>query len=315
MVGAGMKPLSGFIKLIPLPVVAAVVIVATIDVMPSPGEMSKYWRWSFTDWATFLITFNTTLIVTPETGLEVGGAILAIYTLFRMILSRPRTVQCPDLESQYGTLALPIWEENDIPQGVFIMRFEHDLMFANAERIKKSIVDNAMMTHSAVPSICNKNDRAWNDCIDKHVKYLRRRAGIRGDDHTLPRLQIVVLDLSTASFIDSSGVHAIEDIKSQLRVYGGSDVEFRFVGLRDALRRRFDRAKWNLASPYDEDQETTADEEKTPADYVFDHVHHAIRMPSKRRVDSPTQEPLAWEKDDISIVNIGRPAVVARDMI
>ncbi|KAF4974717.1 hypothetical protein FDECE_18637, partial [Fusarium decemcellulare] len=71
----------GGLPLIPLPAVAAVVIVATIDAMPSPGEMSKYWKWSFTDWATFLITFNTTLIVTPETGLEVGGAILAIYTL------------------------------------------------------------------------------------------------------------------------------------------------------------------------------------------------------------------------------------------
>jgi sodium-independent sulfate anion transporter 11 len=121
--------------------------------------------------------------------------------------------------------------------------------------------------------------------------------------------------MSSVSFIDSSGLHAIEDIKSELRSYGGSGDKFRFVGLTEAVRRRFKRAVWPLASPYDDDQETPVDGAETSPDYAFDSLPHAIRMPTLGIDNAPELGPLAWEKDDVSIINGGQLPALARDWV
>ncbi|KAH0437664.1 sulfate permease [Colletotrichum camelliae] len=311
IVAAGMYPLSAFIEYIPLPAVAGIIIVAVIDTMPSPGEMGKYWAWSFADFITFFLTFNGALMATPQMGFELGAGVLVIYTLCRFMSSRPKAMLGVDLEGQPGVFSLPCWEAGEnVPPGVCVLRLESDLMYANANGVRNRIVDTAMIWHASVPSTVNKNDRAWSDCRDKRVEYLRKRANLTQPEYLLPALRLVIIDMTTAPFIDASGLHAIEDAKAELRAFAGSGVEFRFVGVSDAVKRRFERAGWKIASPYDDDQEQQQEQPQQPEggevalpDYIFDHLPTAIRTPPRAR-NAPDQVPLtqmqSWEGDDYS---------------
>ncbi|CAK7212925.1 hypothetical protein SCUCBS95973_001625 [Sporothrix curviconia] len=307
MVGTGMYVTTGFMEWIPLPAAAAVIIVATIDVMPSPGEMMVYWKLSFVDFITFLITFNVSMITTPTMGLEFGGGILAIYTIFRGVAMRPRTIVGVDIEAHYNGTVLPDpWDSNEtVPQGIYVLRLDSDLYCANAEGVQKKVLDTVTMTHTGTPLPVDRYERAWNDRRDLRIDYLRYKHGVRNDGRWLPQLRCVIFDMTAVSFIDSSGLHALEAIKTTLRAYGGSGrngsaaVEFRFVGLCAEVTKRFKRAGWKMACPYveggsgsDEDGQSPSAVSDIPTDYTFDHLPQAARWPLQRSGVSPGLAPL-----------------------
>ena len=98
--------------------------------------------------------------------------------------------------------------------------------------------------------------RSWDYRRDKHIAALRRKAGLGDADTYFPRLRILILDFSSVPFIDASGMQALSETKTELREYGGEDVDFRFVGLNSAVRKRFERAGWPLADFRDSNNST-----------------------------------------------------------
>lgn len=90
--------------------------------------------------------------------------------------------------------------------------------------------------------------RLWNELGEKRIKELRKRAKLAVPAKLIPRLQVLVLDFTQVNFIDTTGLDTLREVKADLLVYGGEDVELRFVGLNEALKRRFERAGWQLAS-------------------------------------------------------------------
>ncbi|KAI1497982.1 sulfate transporter family-domain-containing protein [Biscogniauxia marginata] len=300
ILSVGMYPASSFVEWLPLPVVAAVIIVAVINSMPPIGDMGKYWKVSFTDFGVFLATFNGTLITTPETGISLGGGIIIAYTILRWVFSRPRIISTPDLEHQYGTIELSHWNKRkEIPQGTYIVSFESDLIYANAQKTTRRIVDTAMTNFSGVSSTQNPKDRMWSDLRDRKIQHLRREAGVNQAGTFLPPLRILIFDLSSMAFIDSSGLHALEDIKTELLAYAGPAFEVRFVGVHGAVWTRFKRWGWILASSYDEGQ-IEPDGEAQVIDFRFDHLIHAIHMSPQKDIagNVPPARPLRWEGDD-----------------
>ncbi|KAI1488615.1 sulfate transporter family-domain-containing protein [Biscogniauxia mediterranea] len=304
IISVGMYPASSFVEWLPLPTVAAVIIVAVMNAMPPIADMGKYWKASFTDWAVFLITFNGTLITTPETGISLGGAVIVGYTLLRWIFSRPRILSTTDLESQYSNMDLANWNKRkEIPPNTYVISIDSELIFANAERTKRSIIDTALTKFSGVRSTYDTKERMWSNLRDQRAQYLRQKAHVRPSGALLPCLQVLIFDLSSMSFIDSSGMHALEDIKAELRNYVGPSLDVRFVGLRDAVWTRFKRWGWSLASPYDEN-EIEGRSEGEVVDYKFDHLIHAIHMsPQKKLTSNLSQtEPSEWAADDQPIL-------------
>ena len=279
---------SGLIKWIPQATVAAVIIVSVIDQMPPMAHMSKYWQISFMDFLGFLITFNMTMLLTAETGIGLSFAAMIIYTFFRLMFPVPTVIKSTDLEDQYDVPSPLKWGKGyRIPEGTLVISFETDVIFVNAERIKRHVLNSAMTSLSGVPA--SRVDRAWNSRRDKYAEYLRRKVGMNVADTFYPRFRVLVLDLSSTSFVDSTGMQAFEDIKRELRLYGGPDVEFRFVGMNEVVQTRFKRAGWKLASPYNgcqyNDGQTIIDGEEEIKDSLFEHlplaIHHKVETNSE----------------------------------
>jgi solute carrier family 26 (sodium-independent sulfate anion transporter), member 11 len=279
----GMYAGSGFLQYIPIPTIAGVILVATIDQMPPMAYMGKFWKISFTDFAAFLMTFNVGMLASNTIGIGLGLGIMVFYTIFRLMFSRPSALLSIDIENRYSSLTPPWWAKDDrIPPGTQVIILETDAIFVNAERIKRHVVDTALTYQFGIPITQVQNlQRAWNNRRDKHIERLRRLAGVSNTDTFIPRLRVLVLDLSATSFVDASGMQTFEDIKNELRSYGGPRVELRFVGLNKGVQKRFTRAGWKLVSPYADEEEPLAIEEELESlhetkDLIFEHLPHAV---------------------------------------
>ncbi|KKY31209.1 putative sulfate permease [Diaporthe ampelina] len=283
-----MMPLSGALRFLPQAALSAIIAIALIDQQPPQKLLGDYFRLSFADFLAFFMAFNIAIAVSTlgvVVGTAVGLGILVLYTLFRVMFSRPRAVSALDLESMYKEREVTPWQQGDpIPPGTQVLKLETDMVWTNADRIRRHVVDTCMIHNSgvAVDSI-DTPERPWNFQIHEHVAKLRREhsviAGSEDDSDSLiqhrPRLRVVVLDMTSTSFIDSSAILNLEMMKRQLREWAGESVEFRFVGLNARVLKRFERAQWQIVDPCGPRVVEEGEEYKT-VDLRFDHLPLAI---------------------------------------
>ena len=245
-----MFAISDFLKWVPQSTVAAVIIIATLETQPPMTNMGKFWKLSFNDFIGFLISFNFTLIMGPQAGVGLAFAIMVITTLMRTMFSKPREIARSDVEKQYLSEPGNEWanaEHIEIPPGTKIITLAADLIFLNASRAKYHIMDSVFTTHSGKPMGLKRDlSRPWNYRREKHIADLRRKAGLNDVDSYRARIRILVLDFSSVPFIDSSGMETLSELKTEIRDWGGEDVDFRFVGMNARVRKRFQRAGWAL---------------------------------------------------------------------
>lgn len=213
---------------------------------------------------------------------------MVVYTLMRIMFSRPTGVVSIDLETQFSNNTPPWWAKDDrIPAGTQVFKFETDAIWLNVDRLERHITDTVYAFQTGVPNTTIlAKDRAWNSRLEKHIAEVRRNAGINDTDTFVPRLRVVIFDMSSTSFIDICAIQMFTDIKSKLRLYAGEGVEFRFVGMNKGVKRRFERAGWKMVSPFDpvvgstvelEGQEVVQEPEVVVPDLWFDHLPHAIQ--------------------------------------
>ena len=284
VLGIFLSSSTTFLRWIPMPVIAAVSLVATIDQMPPISFMLKFWKISFTDFLAFFMTFNVAMVAGNEMGLLLGLGIMIAYTIGRLMFSRPAVVLNKDLEDKYSGVTPPWWARDDRkPPGTQVISLETDVIFLNAERVKRQVVDTAMTYQFGIPlSNWYNIQRAWNYRRDEHIRRLRKLAGVSNTDIFIPRLRVLVLDLSATSFVDASGMQAFEEIKEEVRAYAGSYVEIRLVGLNKGVQTRFVRAGWKLVSPYEDHEEVFVDGRRETQDLIFAHLTHAIMYQSQQ---------------------------------
>ncbi|KAJ5259463.1 hypothetical protein N7478_012444 [Penicillium angulare] len=60
--------------------------------------------------------------------------------------------------------------------------------------------------------------------------------------------------MTRVTHIDTSGMQALADIKSILKVWAGAEAELVFVGLNDRVQERFQRAESCFSSSKSEDE-------------------------------------------------------------
>ncbi|KAK6579887.1 hypothetical protein PZA11_007595 [Diplocarpon coronariae] len=285
-----MYALSSTLTFMPLATAAAVVMVVVTDQQPATALMGKFWRLSFVDFCQFLLAFNVTMINGGSAGIGISIFFMVVYTLMRSMFSRPAALVSVDLENQYSKDTPPWWSKDDtIPAGTQVIKFETDAIWLNAERLKRHIIDTVYTYQSGVPNfVAGDKERVWSSRLDVHIAKLRRNAGITDPDTSVPPIRVVILDFSSTSFIDSCAVQILEEVRTTLREYAGDNLEFRFVGVNNHVKRRFDRGGWKLESPHDGpviEHVVTVEEVKEPdakqAEVirvtVFDHLPHAIQ--------------------------------------
>jgi sodium-independent sulfate anion transporter 11 len=264
---ASMFALSDFIKFIPQFTIAAVIMVATVENMPPMAYIGKFWKLSFLDFVGFLISFNVTLVRDATEGIVIALIVMMVSTVGRAMFSWSRTITRRDVEQQYLSELNKVWATADrliIPPGTQVIGIERELLYLNASRMKRHILDTVFTHNSGKPmGIFKDPTRSWDYRREKHIAALRRKAGLGGADTYSPHLRILVLDFTNTPFIDSTAVQVLEEIKTELREYGGDVVNFRFVGLNAAVRKRFQRAGWPLQNYRDADKSTSENRVET----------------------------------------------------
>lgn len=293
----GIFALSNTFQWLPMATVAGATLMAIIDQMPPQALISAYWKVSFVDFVHFIIAFNFTMLNSSEIGIALSLVFMLGYTLLRIMFSRPSAVISIDLENKYSNDA-PVWwsKEEVIPSGTQVVTLETDVIFTNAARISRHIIDTVYTFNHGVDSSIHPLMRPWNFQREKHIARLRHSAGLSAVDSFTPRFRVLVLDMTATSFIDTTGIKALERMRTDLLDYGGEDVELRFVGMCKGVRTRFARVGWKLTSPHDEmldlGPRITIDEDRQmreklfertveeKSDMVFDHLPHAIQYVS-----------------------------------
>lgn len=284
-----MMPLSGALRFLPQAALSAIIVVAVINQQPPQKLLGDYFRLSFADFFAFFMAFNIAIVV-PAVGVAIGTAvgvgILVLYTLFRGMFSRPKAISALDLEKMHNERDVRPWRQGDpIPLGTQVLKLETDMVWTNADRIRRHVVDTCMVHSSglAVDSL-DKPERPWNFRIHEHVAALRRKHKVMFDNddsesliQRRSRLRVVVLDMTSTSFIDSSAILNLEMMKRQLREWAGESVEFRFVGLNAHVLKRFERAKWQIVDPCGPRVVEEGEEYRT-RDLKFDHLPLAIHF-------------------------------------
>jgi len=247
----GIFALTGVLSWIPKATLSAVIIVAVLNILPPISLIAGYWKTSFADFMANFITMQITLLASAEMGIGLGVAFMVFYTLIRTTFAHARLITRTDLENQYIDGDSFGNGNNIIPPGTQVVSFDQAIIFLNADRIKKDIVDLVQTYNSGVPAIERTGERSWSDLGEKHIASLRRKAGVVTPTKLIPRIKVLVLDFSRVGFIDTTGLQILRDMKAEVLAYGGEDVEFRFVGLNESMKKKFQRTGWNLANAAD----------------------------------------------------------------
>lgn len=278
----------GLLRWTPAATIAAVVFVAVIEAMPPVKDMGKYWRLSFADFIAALLCLNITLIATSLFGIGAGVAAMIFYTIFRTMFTHPTRLTNLDLEKQHDAGFPSWWAQSDsIPDGTQVIEISGDLMYLNASRAKSRILDTIYTYHYGIPpSPADLSKRPWSFCEMKHTALLRKKAGLHRTEAS--HLRVIVLDLTAMSFIDTHGIDVLAAIKSEVRAFAGQNVELRFVGICDKVMRRFQRYRWILRNPFDQQTEEYPSDEvelvvkkEKEKDLVFSHLALAIQFQNR----------------------------------
>lgn len=292
-----MMPASSVLRFLPQAALAAITFMAIFDQMPPQALMNLYFKLSFADFLAFFLVMNVGIAapsgINVLAAIGIGVVYMILYTIFRGMFAGPKIITSHDLEAisspkepwvQYSFIEKPA-----IPASTLVVTSDVDLVWTNAERMHRHIMNAAFLYNSGVATEqLGRPEPAWNMQIHKHIRSLRRQHERRKSASTIafrPRLRMVIFDFSKVAFVDTSALMNLDLAKKQLRWWAGDEVEFRFVGLNKHLVRRFRRAKWPIVDPLHPDEVVLVvaeeEDENGMKDLVFASLSQALRYKSE----------------------------------
>ena len=242
--------LVGTLYWIPKATLAAIIITAVWPLISSPQTFYKYWKISLADFISSMIAFWVSLFVSTEIGIASSVGFNIVYCILRQVFTRTTSIGSESqselrtsLESTYG---MP----SNIPTDTRIFRFNESVFFPNSYSTKTAIMDNIQTHHAPIyngshgPEI----ERNWSVVGERRVARLRKKAKI-SDVSMLPSIELVILDFTKVNHMDYTAMSHLRELVSEIKRYGGRDVETRFVGVSDYVRARFKRGGWIVVEP------------------------------------------------------------------
>lgn len=234
----------------------------------------RYWRISMADFVASQLSFWITIFVSAEIGIGVGVAWSIIWSLLRSAFVRPdvqvstdngTTIETPGLD-RFNTVPGDL---SSVPIGsdTVIVHFNDSIFFPNAERNKWATIEAIQLVYDKLPdsTMFRSRERSWSVAAELRVERIRKERNTSLCD--VP-LSVVVLDFTMVSWIDTTGILALGELKADIRMHCGKEVQFRFVGMNNHVRQRFARAAWEFTQ-FD-------DEHKEDVDIVYPSLERAI---------------------------------------
>lgn len=298
--------LSGTLYWIPKACLAAIVITAVYPLIGSWRTYYHYWRTSFTDFIAAMCAFWVTLFVASEYGIGAAVAWCIVCSLLRQAFTKVTQIGSDSGSELQRSIddakGMPV----SLPTDTRVFRMNDNIFFPNAQRTKQQIMD-AIQTHHA-PAYSSANgaeaDRNWSVVGEKRLKKLRKDAGVQ-DEGDLPPIRVIVIDFTKVNHMDSTANGKMRDFMNEVRKYAGDRVEVRFVGLRQNVRERFERARpgWRLydgdhSGDSSSDKEKDTRKEKIEEVRVFRTVADAVAAIRYDEVETVMEEKMGIEKKE-----------------
>ncbi|KAI6250858.1 putative sulfate permease [Erysiphe necator] len=281
---------TGALYWIPQASLSAVVILAVWSLLIGPSTFYKYWRISFTDFIASMIAFWVTFFVSIEIGIGLAVCFSILHIIFRMTFSSAFNINSKNWPDFYPDKTLSISTTNieSLLENTIIFNFKQPIVFLNAERCKANLLE-AYQRHSSLisrsniisespqakksvsGSLSSSNFSSVDTLSMEPTKYSAL------DTSSMPIL-VYILDLSHVLYIDVTGIQALADARKLLNDEANYKIQWRFVGIRDSLRARLERAGWKLQEIGAENWEIPNLDESVESASIplFRDMHHAV---------------------------------------
>ncbi|KAI1077137.1 sulfate permease [Whalleya microplaca] len=242
---------------LPKSTLAAIIIMAVINLFGPLSIFWRFWRVSLADFIASMVAFWVTIFVSAEIGIGAAAAWSVVWTLLRSAFVRPTINASKSTDSNTAMLqplALTTTSNESrtenagtsIPEDTVVVRFNDSLFFPNANRNKVKALEAVQLVY---PSVANAHysadsERSWSVAGERRLERLRVQHGVVMRE--MP-LAVVVWDFTMVPFIDVTGITALAELKDDIHRQLGRGVQIRIVGMTSKVRRRFARANWKLA--------------------------------------------------------------------
>ncbi|KAI0125639.1 sulfate permease [Xylariales sp. AK1849] len=236
---------------IPKATLAAIIIMAVLNLFGPVSLFYRYWRISLADFIASMLSFWITIFVSAEIGIGVAVAWSIVWSLLRSAfvnadikVSEDDRSTLPQASPSFNPGCDDISDVR-VPQDVVVVHFKDSIFFPNAHRNKRTIVETIHVVYEKLPDrlASLQRERSWSVATEHRVERVRKEYGIITKDCPL---SVVVFDLRAVSWIDTTGVLAIGELKEDIRLHSGIEVQFRFVGMNESVRERLARAAWKF---------------------------------------------------------------------
>ena len=230
---------------------------AVVHLFGPVSAFYKFWRVSFADFVASMLCFWITIFVSAETGIETGAGFCVAWTMLRYAFTKPYIRASVD-ESNPSTIVHSARSINsahgsqteytglDIPSDCLLITFSDSMFYPNAGRGKTASLEAIQLVYDKLSSLhqVDPRNRSWSVGLENTVKRIRKERNIIPRD---THLAVVVLDFTKVSFIDVTAILALGELKQDVRLYSGKEVQFRIFGLSKSVHERFLRANWKLS--------------------------------------------------------------------
>ncbi|KAL1947588.1 hypothetical protein VTO73DRAFT_13312 [Trametes versicolor] len=230
---------------IPSAALSAVIVHAVADLVASPRQVYSFWRVSPVELVIWVASVLVTVFATIEDGIYTSVA--ASLALLLVRLARPRghflgrvTLHNTN-ESSSRDVYIPLSPNKFLMNehvkvyppspGVVVYRFEESFLYPNSSLVNDAIVDfaKAHTRRGRDMTGVKSGDRPWNDPGKNNEVE---------DNAEKPLLHAVVLDFSAVSHLDTTGVQALIDTRTEVERWADHPVEFHFATILSPWIRR-----------------------------------------------------------------------------
>lgn len=292
--------LVGTLYWIPKAALAAIIICAVWPLIYPPSTFYRFWKTSLADFISSMLAFWLSLFYSTELGIFVPIGFNIVYLILRQTFASVTTSPAPARSELASSLDAarglpPTSREADaMLRDVHVFRFNETLYFPNSYRLSQRVLDS-VQTHHAPHydgSYGSEKTRNWSVVAEKRIDRLRKAAGVT-DPTALPPIGLVVLDFGRVNHIDLTAVSHLKTLVAEVRRYGGSGVEFRFVDMTPYVRERFERAGWPILDGSEFLAATKEEEAKVTR--LYGSIAEAVM--ASRRGDSFSEHEYLEKKD------------------
>ncbi|GAM25749.1 hypothetical protein SAMD00019534_089240 [Acytostelium subglobosum LB1] len=179
VVGLTLLFLTPVFYYLPKVVLAAIVIFAVMQLIDL-GEIQLLWRINKIDMMLLLVAFWTTIVLGVQAGISTAVVLSLILVIYQS--SRPNTYICGRIPGTTTYNDIELYPEAITENNVVVYRFDAPILFVNAYYLRKQL-----------KKIYKNEDETKN-----------------------PNVSAIVLDCSSVSYIDSTGIKYLRELNREL---------------------------------------------------------------------------------------------------